>query len=957
MRFYEDLGHLSENRLPQRSYYIPEGAAEYLPLNGKWKFAYFENGDRAAEPCEWGEIPVPSCWQLQGWGYPNYTNINYPYPCDPPYVPMVNPLGIYEMDFTLNSRNKRHYIVLEGVSSCAEVFINDRYVGYTQGSHLQAEFDISDFVHFGKNTVRIKVRKWCSGSYLEDQDQFRMNGIFRDVYILSRPKGHIRDIEIKTEKNVISVKTDSPADIALYDGDKLLAEHRACESAEFTVENPIYWNAEKPYLYTIIFTAHGEKITCRSGLRDISFSKLGELLINGAPVKLKGVNHHDTTPNGGWCMTEAEILEDLSLMKKLHINAIRTSHYPPTPKFLDFCDEMGFYVILETDIEEHGMIRRIASKPDYDIENPDWLTTKPEWENAFIDRMKRAVERDKNHPSVIIWSMGNESGFGRNHMAMYEWIKRRDPSRPVHSEDATRLMLPEVSTNPERLKFKNYIDINSSMYPSPAWVEKYALDESEKKPLFLCEYSMGFCNGPGDVFEYAELFYKYPKLMGGCVWEWADHCVMENGVPKYGGDFPGELTDDGFFCCDGYVFPDRTFKAGTYELRAAYAPYRFKVSGDKLTVTNRFDFTDLSEYNFRYVIKLDGETLEEDTVNISAAPHCTADIKLKHRLPDKCRYGCFAVLYMLDNDGGVMSRLETEIPCLQISEKREYGGARLSEDEFFIYAAGENFNYTLDKQIGNFTSLVFCGRELICEPVAFSLYRAPMGHDLPMIPKWLKKNEWQGENLDVMFTHIYSTDISGGCITVRGSLAGVSRVPIFRFTLKISVSNTGAIEYCLDGNVREGAVWLPRLGLLFVMPKNAESFSYFGAGPMESYCDMKNHALTDLHTSDADREYVPYIYPQDYGNHTDVRMLSLSNGVTFESDTRFDMSVRHHSDEALLKAAHINELEHSEKTYVHIDYKMSGIGSHGCGPELKECYRLNEKDIHFVFSLTPQKNG
>ena len=376
-----------------------------------------------------------------------------------------------------------------------------------------------------------------------------------------------------------------------------------------------------------------------------------------------------------------------------------------------------------------------------------------------------------------------------------------------------------------------------------------------------------------------------------------------------------------------------------------------------MTVTNRFDFTDLSEYNFRYVIKLDGVTLEEDTVNISAAPHCTADIKLKHRLPDKCRYGCFAVLYMLDNDGGVMSRLETEIPCLQISEKREYGGARLSEDEFFIYAAGENFNYTLDKQTGNFTSLVFCGRELICEPVAFSLCRAPMGHDLPMIPKWLKKNEWQGENLDVMFTHIYSTDISGGCITVRGSLAGVSRVPIFRFTLKISVSNTGAIEYCLDGNVREGAVWLPRLGLLFVMPKNAESFSYFGAGPMESYCDMRNHALTDLHTSDADREYVPYIYPQDYGNHTDVRMLSLSNGVTFESDTRFDMSVRHHSDEALLKAAHINELEHSEKTYVHIDYKMSGIGSHGCGPELKECYRLNEKDIHFVFSLTPQKNG
>lgn len=654
-------------------------------------------------------------------------------------------------------------------------------------------------------------------------------------------------------------------------------------------------------------------------------------------------------------MTDEEIIKDLKLMKELHINSIRTSHYPPSPRFLDYCDEMGFYVMLETDLEEHGMIRRIASKPDYDIENSDWPTNNPEWRDAFIDRIERAVQRDKNHTSVIFWSMGNESGFGPNHMAMYEWIKQHDTSRPVHSEDATRLALPEVSNNPERLKFDNYIDISSRMYPSPEWVEKYACDDSKTKPLYLCEYSMAFCNGPGDVFEYVELFYKYPKLIGGCVWEWADHCVMADGIPKYGGDFPGELTDDGFFCCDGYLFPDRSFKAGTYELKAAYAPYRFKVENDTIIVTNRFDFTDLSEYKFRYVIKLDGDIFEENTLRLSAKPHESADIKLQKPLPEKCKYGCFAVLYLLDNNDKELSRLQVEIPCRVEYEKKEFNAAELSEDDFRICAKGNNFCYILDKQIGNFTSLVFGGEELICEPVRFSLFRAPMGHDIPMQAKWLKKDLWQGENLDVLFTHIYKAFVKDDKIIVKGSLAGVSRVPVFRFTLEISVSDTGRIEYNIDGDVREGAVWLPRLGVLFVMPEKADRFSYFGAGPLESYCDMKNHALTDWHHSDADSEYVPYIYPQDHGNHTDVRVLKLNNGVTFESDRKFDMSVRHHSDEQLMKATHVDELSRSEKTYVHIDYKMSGIGSHGCGPELKECYRLKEKKINFSFSVAPQE--
>ena len=431
MRIYENPSKTSENRLPQRAYYIPSGKSEYRLLNGIWRFRYFSSDFDVPETIDtWDTIPVPSCWQTEGYDTPNYTNTNYPYPYDPPYVPDENPCGIYEREFELEEVWGQVYLVLEGVSSCAFVQVNGQPVGFTQGSHLQAEFDLTDYVKRGTNRLRIKVLKWCCGSYLEDQDFLRMNGIFRDCYLLQRPQGHLRDVDVRTKGNTILARTDAPADISVLDreGNCLGTAHGT--QAAFAIEQPILWNAEKPYLYTVRFECCGEVIWQNIGLRTIAVSDKRELLINGVPVKLHGVNHHDTNPTRGWCQSAAELRADLLLMKKLNINCVRTSHYPPSPVFLELCDEMGFYVVLETDIETHGAITRFPDAPYvYDTDSGDWPCTKPEWKAEFLERMQRAVLRDRNHCSIIFWSTGNESGYGDNQRAMLRWLKTLDDGR------------------------------------------------------------------------------------------------------------------------------------------------------------------------------------------------------------------------------------------------------------------------------------------------------------------------------------------------------------------------------------------------------------------------------------------------------------------------------------------------------------------------------------------------
>lgn len=939
-RFYEDILKTSENRLKQRAYYIPQGVSEFIDLNGIWDFIYFENGDAARDFSSWGKIDVPSCWQLRGYEDPNYTNINYPYPVDIPYVPDINPMGVYRRKFNITDKNQKHYFVFEGVASCAELFINDKYVGFTTGNHLQSEFDITSFVTVGENEVLVKVHKWAVTSYIEDQDFFRFNGIFRDVYILSRPENHITDIKIITEENNILIETDRKAEVSLYYKDTFLETKTIDKLGKFTVENPKLWTAETPELYTLKFLSSGEEIVQKTGFRKIEVLN-GVLYINGQNVKLKGVNHHDTTPNEGWCMTKEEILCDLLLMKDLNVNTIRTSHYPPHPEFLNMCDELGFYVMLETDIEAHGMVRANPGV-NYGREwyNKEWPANLPDWENEHVQRMERAYHRDKNHPSIFAWSLGNESSFGENHIKMVEWLKNTDKTRLIHTEDACRLGLNDENYS----HFINYSDLYSRMYPSVSSVKDLLENEKITAPIFLCEYSHAMGNGPGDIWDYWEEFYKNDRCAGGCIWEWADHTVIVDGVPKYGGDF-NELTHDGNFCSDGLVKHDRTLKAGSLEARATYAPFRFKVKDNKLIYKNLYDFIDLEGYEIRISVVSDGEIYWKNNVKTVIKPHNEAEFDIE--IPKSCTLGAVVSVSLYKGKTEIAS-LEEELNIPKIKAEKNQELSELFEDDLTIYAHGERFDYAFSKQTGNLISMVVDKKELLKKPLYLTAFRAPTDNDRHIKVKWCMLDIWQGENLDKSFNKCYDAYIKDNKIIVSASIAGVSRRPVVKFELVISVFTDGRINTKLSAKVNENAEYLPRLGFEYVLGKN-QKFEYFGKGPEETYCDMHHFSKLKFHKSSAEKEYFPYIMPQEHGNHTSVKEIKIGK-LKFSAEN-MDINVSKYSSHDLYKANHIDELFESNLTYLRIDYKNSGLGSNSCGPKLLEKYQLNEKEIFFEYDM------
>ncbi len=948
MRFYEDPKKTSENRLPPRAHYIPAGDAEHISLNGKWRFLFLKNGEDYNEKTVLtDEIEVPSCWQLSGYESPNYTNINYPYPCDMPYVPDINPLGVYERDIVLEPSKKRTYLVLEGASSMAAIYLNGKYIGFTEGSHLMAEFDLTDHISGRKNTLRILVYKWCCGSYLEDQDMFRHNGLFRDVYLLRRPEGHLFDLDIRASADgILTVRADQPVTAELLDRGELVASGRG-KNLKLRLTEPHLWNAEDPYLYTVSIKCAGELITERVGFRSISVSSKYELLINGTPVKLKGVNHHDTSPKGGFTMTGEELLRDLKLMKSLNINTVRTSHYPPSPALVKLCDELGFYVVLECDYEAHGFLRRHPNVPyKYDATLGEWPCSSKEWRREHIDRIARTYERDKNRPSVIMWSLGNESGYSEVCIdPMIEYIKKHDRERLVHFESA--------SQSKDGL---HKVDVYSMMYPSIERVISDLENKDYKMPVFHCEYAHAMGNGPGDISHYVDLMHKYPNYIGGCVWEWADHVVYKNGTPCYGGDFD-ELTHDGNFCCDGLVFHDRSLKAGSLEVRTVYAPIKFEYNKGRIKLTNLYDFTDLRERRLIYRIRVDERTVEKKELSIALAPKKYTYIEPETDIGSlECQFFAALDVELLSMSGERIAELSSELPVKKsdtdLIKDRNVPSARLRELGRYIIAEGEGFEYRFNKQTGTLDSMSVNGEELLLAPVKLSAYRAPTDNDKKMVPLWAKTNEWQGENLDCVFNKTYSAELTDGIIVFKCSLGGISRLPFLKYTLRLRVYADGGIYFDLSGRVREDAPWLPRLGFEFKLDKRHKQFAYFGMGPYENYPDMCHHVRLGHHCSDVDREYVPYVMPQEHGNHMGMRMLSVAP-LLFGSDKPIAFNVSKYSIEELTAARHTTELPYSSATHIRIDYKVSGLGSASCGPDLRPEYRLSEKKIDLAFIVIP----
>lgn len=948
MKYYEDLTKISENRSPARSHYIPyesiekalkgdkNDSAYYTLLNGVWDFRYFEREvDATLEADAWDELEVPSCWQLHGYGKPQYTNVNYPYPVDPPYVPDDNPCGIYRRTFTLDKKNAARdcYIVFEGVSSCLYLYVNGNYVGCSQGSHLPAEFNITDYVNDGENTLIVKVLKWCCGSYLEDQDFFRFNGIFRDVYLLHRAKNCVWDIRIFADTEKITVESDGEA--MLFDGDEQLES--------FAPANPKLWTSEMPNLYTVVVKKGDEYIPQKVGMRTVSTSRKGELLINGQSVKLKGVNHHDTHPFKGYTMSDEDLKYDLEQMKKLNINTVRTSHYPPAPHFIELCDEMGFYVVDETDIETHGFVCRDIPENGYDVDTSgdEWVVTNPEWKNAMLERMKRMVQRDKNHACVIMWSMGNEAGYGKNHDAMADWTHDFDKTRLVHYERASLTyggMNNRFDMNSPR------VDVLSSMYTSIDDCRRYAETSHDPRPYFLCEYAHAMGNGPGDVCDYWDLFYQYPNLIGGCVWEWTDHTVIVDGVCKYGGDF-GEMTHDGNFCSDGMTFCDRSFKAGSYEVKKAYQYMKTYLNDGILTVENRFDFTNLNKYDIKYELVCDGKITQQGNMKMDIKPHKSLGTLFPMDVPESCKLGCYANVYLFDGDDEIaFDQHELNVPIEKEAEC-DCDNVKIEEIGEFVYITGDGFKYTFNAHYGAFTSLIRDGRELLADKNVLSAWRAPTDNER------VNKQRWFNMRLDKTSTKVYDVALEHNKLICTASLAGLSRAPFFRYTATYSFFDNGNIKVELCGDIRDKANDLPRLGFEFFLPNDDDKFTYFGMGDGENYSDMHRYCKMGLYSSDADGEYVDYIMPQEHGNHIRTKMLKMNSGLEFVSENGFEFNVSHYTSHALTEAMHTDELEKCGKTVVRVDYRCRGIGSHSCGPELLPQYRIDEKNINFSFTI------
>lgn len=987
MEKYNDLSLLSENREAQRAYYIPfgnkdmaltqpgEASDRYMALNGEWAFAYFETPLDLPENIKdivcGKTIPVPSCWECYGYGQIHYTNINYPFQYDPPYTQSINPVGVYQRSFYAADA-ERLYMVFEGVSSYFELYINEQYAGMSRGSHMQAEFDITRFVSRGENTVTVLVYTWNVESYLEDQDFFRFHGIFRDVYLLARPQNHIRDVYIKPDiQRGISVEVDFsgqelPYSVTIFDPFGKETDNTA---------NPFLWSAEKPFLYGVLIACGGEFIYKKVGFRTVSTSDKGELLINGVAVKLKGVNRHDSHPEYGYCTTLKDMREDIILMKQHNINCVRTSHYPNHPRFLELCDEYGLYVIDECDQETHGVEHAFGLCSLASIQE---MASNPVWLPSYLSRMERMVERDKNSPSVIVWSLGNEGQFGTNHVKMAEQTKKRDNTRLIHYE---RTAFPNKAYGADQIKIDPCVDIISRMYTNLECLEIQGNVTNDKRPYFLAEYCHAMGLGPGELSDYWELIYKYPRLIGGCIWEWCDHAIKTEKGYIYGGD-SGEFPHDGNFCCDGLVFPDRTPSTGLLAYKKVIEPLRIEcvdANNGVFRLTNLYDFTNLSEYAFCWKVICDEMTVESGSFAVSLAPHESCGVKLDYNIPKAAKYGAFVEIYMnaakaysYCSAGHNIAWAQFELPVKIVKEAKMCKQAVVINDgRRYVGLQAGNHEYVIDKAYGMISSIKQGGSECLLRTSDIVLWRAMIDNDAVQKTTWVNEHFHKTYFKPRTFTAQSTEDEYS--IQFNGVIGANSRLPVFEADITYTVTSNGlsvhihavrndklkgmnrssSEETDLDIHLKTEINEIPRFAMRFACKPEFENLRYFGRGARECYADYKAHAKMGVWESTVTAEYEPYIRPQECGNHTDVKALSVSGNqqICFAADKPFEFSALHYTVEELDRAQHTFELSKSGTTEVLICYKNRGVGSQSCGPALSEKYRVTDKVIDFSFDV------
>lgn len=985
-KYYENPQILHLETEKPRAYYIPEdlsGKSRQVLLNGQWEFAFYPSPYEVPEHFylsgkseEYKNVQVPGCWQYYGVDRHQYINDRYPIPFDAPYVPAENPCGAYRRTFTCEKKDaEKCYLNFEGVDSCFYVWINGRFVGYSQVSHATSEFDITQYLNHGENMLAVLVLKWCDGTYLEDQDKLRLSGIFRDVYLLTRPENHIRDFRIQAllsgdlQRGSVKVTWDcvgSPQElqVSLYDENKkkigeICSKDGDCE---VRIEDPVLWNPEHPRLYLVKMRYGEEVIEEKTGFRKIEIRD-HVVYLNDMVFKMRGVNRHDSDPETGYTISRAQAEKDLKLMKSYNINTIRTSHYPNAPWFTQLCDEYGFFVVSESDLESHGSSFLYQKNEEF-MKRIAYVVELPMFAEAIKDRVRLNVIRDQNRPSVLMWSLGNESGISQAVKEAGAWVKSYDPDRLVHYES--------IYQDERFYEYTSAVDVYSRMYQDVQGIEKH-LKKNPNQTYMLCEYSHAMGNGPGDLEAYMQLFLREPRVLGGCVWEWCDHAVYDgiapNGKKKYlyGGDF-GEAEHDGNFCVDGLVFPDRTPSTGLFEYRNVIRPVRAELvdaSAGIVSLTNWLDFTVLEEaVTITYELTSDGIVIEKGIIETQKhQPKESKEYLIPYQMPEEGRIVCLRLCY--HSNGKLPYRTKgEEMGVDQFFLREEYEmkapenngqSVEWEEDERYLMIIGMNFRYCFDKFYGEWISLVYDGKEYLEKRMKYNFTRAEMDNDICMIEPW-KKSCYQ--NIRNHAKEITVKQDGKNCrILCRQTFAALHLNPCLELESGWTVYSDGCIEVEAHGCGNTEMPWLPRMGMRFFLDRSFEDVTYLGYGPYDAYLDKHHASWFGRFEDQVTLMHEDHIMPQENGSHFhtyEVRVTAADKrAMEVCSKNPISFQVSHYTQEQLRDAKHNYELEESPYTVLCVDYKMSGMGSGSCGYAPEKAHRLEEEKIeyHMLFRL------
>lgn len=995
------------NRMPARAHFLTFPSKEkallnnnrythaFKNLNGVWKFMFLDAPEYSPEGffnsdfdvTKMDDITVPGNWQLQGYGKMHYSDLWYNFPINPPYVPTENPTGIYKRTFFVEEsyRDKKIIIRFCGVDSAYHLWINGKEVGYSKVARNESEFDITDIIRVGEeNDVTVRVYQWSDGTYLEDQDMWWESGIFRDVELIGVPKDGINDYKViadlddeykngifkveaflRTTKEVnVTFELVDAGENTVFTKTVVAKEGKAC--IDEVIADVNHWTAETPYLYKLFMTVEDdgqivEVIPQNVGFRNIRLN--GEtFLVNGVAIKFKGVNRHDYSPQNGRVVSREEIEKDIILMKQFNINAIRTSHYPNSYYLYDLCDEYGMYLIAETDLECHGF----ELTGDY-----KWITDDPSWELAYVSRMTRMIERDKNHPAIIFWSLGNESAFGCNFRKMTDVAHEMDPTRLVHYEGDF-----DVES----------ADVYSTMYtwienPKKPYLMKDIIEKS-KKPHVHCEYCHAMGNGPGNLKDYQDLVYAHDKLQGGFVWEWFDHGIesfTESGEKyyRYGGDF-GDDPSNKDFCIDGLIMPDRTPSPGLYEYKKVIEPITttaVDIQKGIINLLSRYDFANLDRFNLVYKVMEDDVILQTGFMAVpSIEARANKDITLPYDLSAiKVKPGAHYyvnISYQLREDtsyassGHELATAQFELPLYKEGiVVRPEGILNVEKEHTTLHVKGANFSLDFNLVNGNLMNIVRDGMQVLSKGPRLTLWRAPISNDMEIIDK-LKKVYFLHLEHEVVMNIDYHME--GNILKVEVDTINSTTNSAWHFKTKYvyTVCPSGDIlidvEGTPSGRVDLAPDMLPRIGVSMHLDKSMEHVRYFGMGPGENYADSKEAAQMGLYANTVDGLFTNYVIPQEYGNHMGCKWVSMTNdrgmGLLASTEGDFNFSASWYEDKDLDDAKHTCDLVKRDYIIFNVDYKQNALGTNSCGQWQLDKYRAKFEDFKLSFRLTPFNN-